>query len=76
MYRFRDGKKGFVESIRSVVRRDNYNEDRSENPYSRHALHSCRFIEIDIIKKCVYQQQKQIECRNLFRELKGTYGSL
>ena len=76
MYRFRDGKNGFVESIRSVVRRDNYNEQRSENPYARHALHSCRFIETYIKNKCVNQQQKQIECRNLFRELKGTYGSL
>ena len=71
MFRYSDDKKGsgFVFGIRYVVGRDNYNKDISFNPYSKHALSSCKNIEKFDISNCLYLQKKQICYRNLFYEL-------
>ena len=60
---------GFVQSVRSVVLRDNDSETKSVNLYERHALYSCKFVNASCIERCVKIQKKQIEIRNLFVEL-------
>lgn len=73
MFRFRDDKsvKGFVDGIRSVVRRDNDIVNHSDNPYARHAFQSFKHIEKHQyqIKNFVTKQKQQIERRNLFTHL-------
>jgi hypothetical protein len=71
MFRFRDSKVciGFVNGIRSVVLRDNNGENRSENPYERHALYSYNSVDKYRILLMVDKQKKQLYYRNLFQEL-------
>jgi len=75
MYRHRDNNRGlgFVFGVRSVVLRDNYSENGTSNKYNnsyiQNALHSFKHVEMKLVNKCIKNQKKQIEIRNLFHEL-------
>lgn len=60
---------GFAQSVRSAVLIDNDCETKTFCPYQQHALNSFKFANSYFTEKCVQQQKKQIERRNLFYEL-------